>query len=164
MLRLLSFAGFFLFVSVSSTQQLMQEKRTEVSVSARAKSEHIKAGSPVVIEVKVMNTTGHDLPVVAGPDFTDFEVLDEHGITVPSTANRKAQATDSTRSGGLIILQTDSGSAKLVNMAPGEVWTYEVAIDKLFDFSRSGVYTIRAERRTPGAAAKSSPVKVTITP
>ena len=76
---------------------------------------------------------------------------------------QKGEEVNPSTSGGMVIARTQSGSAKIVPMAPGETWTHQIIVSELFDLSKPGVYTIQAKRFAAGVLFKSNIVRVTVT-
>lgn len=47
---------------------------TALSISISAKADRVRSGSPLVIEVKLKNVSGHEIYTVAGPEATSTDI------------------------------------------------------------------------------------------
>jgi hypothetical protein len=126
-------------------------KVPEISLIATTVSRAVKAGSPVVVEVKTTNVLNKGI------------LVDPHGLTVKvwrkddGAVERMALEPRSTKPASDVVAVY---SAVLVDLDARQTMTDKIAIDKLYDMSTPGKYEMQVERE----GVKSNMVTVNILP
>lgn len=149
--------------SVNMASQGIKEPppaNTPFSLTIATKESTVRAGSPVLVEVKMENKSDHDLAVyraVSGD-------LDQGGwvykVSVRDTKGVEPPQTKFAQSVGV------AGSGGYVSLRPEKTLTDRCNVAKLYDLSRPGNYTIQVERLDEQSKAfvKSNTITVTVTP
>jgi hypothetical protein len=138
------------------------------SLAISVKEHTVKAGSEVPMQIVLTNTSADQIAIRGGepPDAgkRDGYILDVRnaaGEFVPNTAYLNFQPFKA-----YLFLPGEANffDRSFHGLKPGETLTNEVILDKLFDLSQPGKYTIQARRADENskAVAKSNIIKVTV--
>ena len=141
-----------LLAVVSCCAVAIAESRDPFSLSIAAVNSEVPAGSPVMIDVTLENTSNHDISVYRdnSPDQGGLvykaDVRDEDGKTAVETEfGRAVQGHDTleqvSRKPYVIV-----GSGGDQNLAPGKEIKDRINVSKLYDLHQPGKYTIQLER------------------
>ena len=136
------------------------EESLKITIAAAQNS--VMAGDPIKIAVTMKNISDHDIKLVAmGSNSTaelNYEIIarDKNGEMLNETIYGKD------------IKGWLPGSRKLFTLKPGAEITETSNINKLYDFSMPGEYTIQVERKLPASegkgTVKSNTITITVTP
>lgn len=165
------------------------ELKPASSLTISAAKDSVKSGSPVLIEVTLLNISNHDIVLdrlLSGADCR-IDVRDVNGKWPPDTkfgyihnghvpvANRDPSILASLSARELFDQSVD------VPVKAGQTWKWPIDVGKFYDLSNSGKYTIQVERADVGPTAiaggtrgsqnppasvlvKSNTITVTVTP
>jgi hypothetical protein len=129
-----------------------------------------KVGTEIQITVGLTNTSAGQIELwraYSGPPPYTVLVLDHAGkaaaLTPVGIAFQKGEAA--VRENGKVVRVFPSNGT-LVRIAPGETATDAIAIQRQFDLSQPGTYTVQLERtdHATNLLVKSNAVSLTITP
>jgi len=131
------------------------EESLKITIVAAQNS--VNAGDPIEITVTMKNMSEHDITMVAVGSNSkaelNYEIItrDKNGEMLNKTIYGKGLK------GGV------AGSRKLFTLKPGAEITETSNINKLYDFSMPGEYTIQVERKLPASEGKGTVKSNTIT-
>ncbi|MCC7157776.1 MAG: hypothetical protein IT161_24560 [Bryobacterales bacterium] len=140
-------------------------QRRNHALSIRSKQPEFRVGEEIAIEVTFTNTS--EKPVLAAPVLPTAEVSykldvrDEKGDPVPETSyGRKLRAgKDDSGRETVTVFQT----APLRYLQPGESIKEQIVLNKLYDLSKPGAYTVQAQAQSDNEGkAKSNRFTITI--
>jgi len=142
------------------------------SLMISADGSTVNPGSEIWLTITMENKSDHDMSVYREntPDQGGFvykvDVHEDKGTTVPETKfGRRIQGHDTPeeRAREPYVTLTSGGEQTL---APGKKMTDRININRLYDLSRSGKYTIQVRRFDPEnkAFVLSNKIIVTVTP
>ncbi|MGO9231209.1 MAG: hypothetical protein ACLQKA_18630 [Bryobacteraceae bacterium] len=142
-----------------------QPKKPAFSIAISAPQFAVKAGSPMVLQLTLTNTTDHDLNVshahINGTllRYMDVKVFDKDGQPVAETDY--GMGLHGRR---LWPIFGDAGTSESIK--PSEAVHEESDLNKEFDLSKPGKYTVQAERMdsTVREVVKSNVITFTVTP
>jgi hypothetical protein len=128
------------------------------SIVISAAHEVVSAGVPIPMVVTFRNTSSHDIGIERAPVEFNFEI-DVHD----SSGNRPSLADGSKVP--IEGVETRGGSHFSIFMSPGEALKIDFEIDKAYDLSKPGAYTIQLSRMDEAtkSEAKSNMITVTVT-
>jgi len=141
-----------------------------ISLTISAVHDSVKAGSPVVIDVTLLNKSSHDIVFrreIRGRDL-HVDVRDVTGKLAADTKlgyiwNGHVANLDVTR----VSPQDLSLNTVIVTVKAGETLPWELDAGRLYDLSQPGKYSIQVQRQDPENPAlivKSNTITVTATP
>ncbi|MCU1240459.1 MAG: hypothetical protein JWO71_1185 [Candidatus Acidoferrum typicum] len=126
----------------------------------------ISPGSPLPVEITLLNTSNHD--VVVGQDLSrkgefvyTIKVKEDTGSEASKTDYHRAHRGEPTKKPILI-----NESLFQVTVQPGKTLKDDVDISTLYDLTQPGKYTVQVERVDPisKTVVKSNSIIVTVTP
>ena len=150
---LISLAG----ILVSSAAQTSQPT---FSVTIAAAQGPFQAGSPIKIDITIKNVSDHEIRVEReaiqsmGESTHEFDVRDSNGNPVPETRYYRRFKDPLTWH-----------NYRRSILAPGGTAKDEVTLNKLYDLSIPGEYTVQARRHNDfysGEWVKSNTIKITV--
>ncbi len=134
----------------------------EIAISTQQSK--IMAGDPIKIAITMKNMSDHDITIIKfGGDSQaelNYEIIvrDKNGEMLNETSYRKG------------IKEGVAGSRKLFTLKPSAEITEKANINKLYDLSMPGEYTVQVEKELPPSEGKgkgtikSNTITVTVTP
>jgi len=122
----------------------------------------VTGGEPIILKLSLTNTTSKDVIVVESNPLADYkiDVRDQRGRPVPPTPEGK----------DLLFHSLWVGRRLSVRLAPGDKKVETFEINKVYDMSKPGSYTVTGSRRAltdvdkSWVELKSNIVKVTVLP
>jgi hypothetical protein len=136
-------------------EQYLEKLQKPFAITISTPEPTIKAGSALLLEMFLTN--GLDHPAVIDNALTkyDVEVLDSHGKLAPLTTN-----------GQDLRKKIGWGGGPRFTVQPGDDLRGGVYVDKLYDISRPGQYTIQVARTDEDSkvVVKSNTITVNVTP
>jgi hypothetical protein len=153
---LLCFA--ILAASGSGAAQSAKKGKSEAppfSIAISAVHEVVSLGAPIPLVVTFKNTSSHDIGIERAPVEFNFKIdVHDSGGDRPSLADGSKVPTEPVETRGFSTL-----------MAPGENVRIDFEIDKAYDLSKPGTYTIQLSRmdQATKSEAKSNIITVTVT-
>jgi hypothetical protein len=129
-----------------------QTAKPPFSLTLVAENATLKAGSPVMVKVTMKNESEHNISVYTegtsdqGGFVYKADVWDEKGSTAPETKfGRSIQGHDTPEDlrREPYVIVTSGGEGIL---APGQTQSDQVNLNKLYELSRPGKYTIQLRR------------------
>jgi hypothetical protein len=144
-----------------------QAAKAPFSISISTPASVVTAGSDVIVNIALTNTSDREIILqntMVSRNAAEFDywidVRDEKGKAAPQTKYGIKLKGDGVHPPAA----TASNSIDLP-FKPGETVRPRIVVNKLFDLSQPGAYTIQVSRFDPesGAAAHSNIIKVTIT-
>ena len=176
--------GFVLAMQMPATQSSQQvnppfseQGKAPFSLSITA-PETVKAGAAISVRVVLTNTSDKRIGVsrIRGQDremaLFDVTVTDENGKPITSERYQILRkylclADPQTVANG--VHPCPGSSSTIALLEPGETWSDELGITKLFDLSQPGRYTIQVSRaewngRVLVGRATSNPATVAVIP
>jgi hypothetical protein len=124
-----------------------------------------KIGSQIRLRITLTNTSGQDLPIGRAKGDAQaeevgyrIEVLDEEGKNAPET---KFQRVIKGEEDGIFV-----SSPIAITIQSGKTYEDAMMVNKFYDLSQPGKYTIQVQRRDPqsGILVMSNTITVTVTP
>jgi len=149
--------AFTLAVSIPELAQVANTQQPWIKLAISTSQSVVKSGSAVVIKITRTNTSDHNIFYGVGVgSFTDLEVRNREGKLVPETPyGHKVHDKGHWR----------GGSVFSVPLEPGKTRKEEVELNKEYDLSNPGDYTIQARETDPqGIVVKSNTISMTVTP
>lgn len=150
--------------SSQSTQLDQNRSKAPLSVDITVPQDAVPIGSDIKIGVSITNMSSHLVSFLRTPGgdhgelLMEIEVTDEQGNPVPGT-----KYGESLKEHGIDSLE---GSRITERLKPGESFKDYVVLNRLYDLSHPGKYTVYAKQRIPdhlgGGVVKSSPVTLTL--
>ena len=138
----------------------ISEQPLEITISTQ--QSNVMAGDPIKIAIRMKNISKHDITMAAVGSNSqaelNYEIIarDKNGGMLYETIYRKG------------IKRGVAGSRKLFTLKPGEEITEKANVNKLYDLSMPGEYTIQVEKELPPSEGKgmikSNTITVTVTP
>jgi hypothetical protein len=125
------------------------------SIVISAAHEVVSTGAPIPAVVTFTNTSSHDIGILRAPVEFNFKIdVHDSGGNRPSLADGSKVPTEPVETRGFSIL-----------VAPGEALKIDFEIDKAYDLSKPGTYTIQLSRldEATKTEAKSNMITVTVT-
>jgi hypothetical protein len=162
----------FLLAAASGVQSAQvpaadKGERPDYSLSIRAKQAETRVGSQVTIEVVQTNMSDHQLTTSAGsgPDeaavFYKTYVYGGDGALAPETKFGRRVRTEKDDPGETTVIV---GEALLRYLQPGGSLRDEITLNRLYDLSKPGKYTVQVQGLdSAGRVAKSNTVTIIIT-
>ena len=139
--------------------------RNKYALLIRSKQPEFKVGDEIAIEVTFTNTS--DKPILAAPVIPSAEVSykldvrDEKGDPVPETSFGRKLRTGKDDSGRETV--TVFRTAPLRYLQPGESIKEQIVVNKMYDLSRPGTYTLQVQAQSDDEGrAKSNRFTITI--
>ena len=158
--------GFLLCFAIlvspeSGAAQSAKKGKSEVppfSIAIRAAHEVVSAGLPIPVVVTFRNTSSHDIGIERARVEFNFK------IDVHDSAGNRPSLADGSRV-PIEGVETRGGSHFSILVAPGEALKIDFEIDKAYDLSKPGAYTIQLLRMDEATKreAKSNIITVTVT-
>lgn len=133
-----------------------EKAETPFTLSIASPQDTIKAGSEVSLLPEVLNTSDHVIVFDPIPSKLDIWVRDSQGNLAPLT-----------RKGQEFRKHSDETGGGALQMRPGDTaYLGEVMVDKLYDLTRPGKYTIQVSRVDDATKTwvKSNTITITVTP
>jgi len=155
---LLCFA--ILAASGSAAAQTAKTGKSEAppfSIAISAAREVVSAGAPIPAVVTFTNTSNHDIGIERAPVEFNFKIdVHDSGGNRPSLADGSKVPIEG--------IETRGGSHFSILVAPGEALKIDFEIDKAYDLSKPGTYTIQLSRldEATKSEAKSNIITVTV--
>ncbi|MBO0861839.1 MAG: carboxypeptidase regulatory-like domain-containing protein [Chloracidobacterium sp.] len=136
-----------------------------LKITILAAQNRVKAGDPIEIAITMKNLSDHDITMRKWAGNTQAEL--DFGIIVKgnngATLNETRYKKGVNRGIGSI-----AGSSRLLTLNPGEEITEKSKINKLYDMSIPGGYTVQVEKELPASEGKgmvkSNTITVIVTP
>jgi len=135
------------------------EQSLKITIVAAQNS--VMAGDPIEITVTMKNISDHDVTMGKSVGNTqaelDYEIIvrGKNGEMLNETSYKKR-------------IKEAAGSWKTFTLKPGEERTETSNINKLYDLSRPGEYTVQVEKELPASEGKgmvqSNTIAITVTP
>ena len=158
-------AEFFLIAQAQPT-------KPAISLRISAKQNVIQAGSELQLTIVATNIIDHDISLFRGKGEAEGEfnykidVRDDKGIAPSRTwyGNRlQGKDVDEPKDSAQATLIVSSDV--LLPIQPGGTLTEVIIVNKMFDLSQPGKYSIQAQRLDPGSrmVVKSNIITVTVT-
>jgi hypothetical protein len=142
----------------SGAAQSAKKGRSEAppfSIAISAAHEIVSARAPIPVVVTFRNTSSHDIGILQAPVEFNFQIdVHDSGGNRPSLADGSKVPTEPVETRGFSI-----------PVAPGEALKINFEIDKAYDLSKPGTYTIQLSRldEATQSEAKSNIITVTVT-
>ena len=149
---------------------VIQSNTTEqpIKITIMAAQNNFMAGNPIEITITMKNISDHDINIVQWTgDKHQAElsyaviVRDKNG-EMPIETEYKKRLNE----GGAVAVI--AGSHKLITFKPGDEITETSNLNKLYNLSRLGEYTVQVEKKLPDSegedTVKSNTITVTVTP
>jgi hypothetical protein len=140
--------------------------RKPYTLTIRAKQNTFKVGEEIRINILWKNTS--DQPVSVAPVIptaeTSYKVFveDEKGNLAAETKLGRRLRTGKDEAGQTTVSVFET--APIRSVQPGESLNEEVVLNKLYDLSKPGKYTVRVQSQSDlNGSAKSDPITITIT-
>jgi hypothetical protein len=149
------------FVAIFAFAQGQAPARSPISVTISTPSPTIKVGADLKIDEALTNTS--DKPLNGSPNGT-LKVRDSNGKAVSEVEELKPAVETVPKDGSRVpIVRAPQGSYQMLIMLPGTTH-YELIVNKYFDFSKPGTYTIQLSENFHGFVVNSNTVTVTVAP
>jgi hypothetical protein len=140
-----------------------------LSLTISATEAVVPSGSPVKVNIIMANTSDHEMLLWvmdaaerAGKVYR-ADVWDDNGDTLPDTRMNRIlkynQAGCSNPCPEIV-----GGHGDYLALKPGETWSDQIDLTKLYDFSRPGRYHVQLERTDNRTWIKSNTITVTVEP
>ena len=150
----------------SQTTATVETARPRYALTIHGKQSSFKVGDEIRIEVTWKNTS--DRPILAAPDIptaeTKYKVYleDEKGDLAAETEMGRRLRTGRGEQGQETVTVGQMGLLRYLQ--PGETMNEEIILNKLYDVSKPGRYTVRVQSQgEPDGFAKSNTVIITVT-
>lgn len=172
--RVLSLLSLVLMAGVVGrvplAQVAPQPLRPSFSISIRTPHHDVKAGSPILVLITITNTSGHEIYLSASkaPSQGEFNhqlvVLDEKGRVPPLTQYQyllRGEVPPSQSGAPPIVIPY---SELFIPISPGHTGLDEILINKLYDMSHPGRYSIQILRTDPESKTivKSNTIQINV--
>jgi uncharacterized protein (DUF58 family) len=158
-------AGFLAFVLFGLAAVVTGNSGTTIrpfSLTIRLLQNVAKVGSEIRVQVVLTNTSDHEIGILKSAPEADYivEVRDTRGKMAPDTDFRRKQKDPAS-----VKVSTAS---PLYTLKPGESLRDEIQVERLYEMSAPGKYSIQVSRTVPeemgSGIVKSNMANVTITP
>jgi hypothetical protein len=167
LLQFLAIIAAFGMATAGLTQTKASKPNISLAIGLREST--VKAGSLVVVEITKKNISNHDMnvrQVVGSAEWSyDVVVTDEENKPAPTTDFGRRKLNKEPYFVGSIMIDV---------LKPGESMHEIIALDRMYDFSRAGKYTIQVSQTVYASdldvkagvktTVKSNVVMVTVTP
>lgn len=104
---------------------------------------NVAAGSEIVATISLTNTSNSEITIMVSPGKEHGEL--EMNVIVRDESGKDAEPTSywrKTRTGV-------GGSWKYIKLSPGGVYEEHIKLNRLYDLSESGTYTVQVRRSVP---------------
>jgi hypothetical protein len=138
-------------------------KQPSFSVTIGTAQEAVKPGSTVMVQILYKNTSDHAITLPRSPSPEQGEFLNV--IEMRDQMNKRAAETDYGK-----CLRESGGEGDMTvvvfTLQPGETLKDGVLLNKMYDLSRPGKYTIQVLKTDPDnrTTAKSNKLTITVKP
>jgi hypothetical protein len=171
-LRVVTAALTLLFVALnhSVAQQPNQGTKPPFSIHISTSKDTVKAGTEIELKIVVKNISNHEIGFTRsnGKDQAELsyytvQIRDVKGNSAPETILSRVLRGEDVPSQGPWVL---NGSDVMYRLRPGDTLDDEMIVNKLFNLSEPGRYTIQKQRAddSSGVVARSNQVTISITP
>jgi hypothetical protein len=163
-MRKQSFVALILVLaaSIAAHSRQDQQKSPSISLEIRGPEREVKVGTEILVEAIVTNKTARAITIGIG-DGGPYDTA-QGGCLV--TVQRNKRGVGLTKNAQKLKEGVSVSSGFLQNLAGGEKLSIATfAVDKIFDLSEPGIYTVQLERteRDTNSIVKSNALKVTVT-
>jgi hypothetical protein len=149
--------------SVSLAQSTQANRKPSFSITLSTPDGVVKPGSNVMLEVVLKNTSDQDISageLLGGAELNyDIDVRDSKGDLATETQyGRRIHGKDPNPGHG--------GSGVARALKPGETQKTKTFLNRVYDLSQPGSYTVQAQTRDPNSnmIVKSNTITFTVTP
>jgi hypothetical protein len=161
-LKLMSLTAALTIVPLISAQSTKSAKKPSFSIAINAE-DVVKADSNVPLDIILTNTSDKDMSsgeILGGAELNyDIDVRGSKGELAPETSfGRKLHHKDP----GFTL----GGSVVAYHLKPGRTHETRSFLNRVYDLSQPGKYTIQVQRRDPGSntIVKSNATTITVVP
>jgi hypothetical protein len=137
-----------------------QDSKPPFSLSISMKNAEVKSGENVQLTITKTNISDHEIDVgieVGSPERSyDIDVVDSAGKTAAETSyGRKVHGKER-------LTQSLLSTTVVGKLAPGKAMEEDLYVNRVFDFTRPGRYSIRVTQTDPVSKVRISSNKVTL--
>jgi hypothetical protein len=135
--------------------QPIEGSQAPFSLTIATRQDAVRAGSEVTLETFLTNTSNHVVEFDFAVTKLDLQVRDSRGNLVPLTKDgQELQKQFGARGGNLVPVQ------------PGKTERGDILLDRVYDLSQPGTYTIQVHRldETSKTVVKSNTITLIVTP
>ena len=162
-LKLMSLTAALTIVPLISAQSTKSAKKPSFSIAINAPEDIVKADSSVPLDIILTNTSDKDTSsgeILGGAELNyDIDVRGSKGELAPETSfGRKLHHKEP----GFTL----GGSVVAYYLKPGQTHETRSYLNRVYDLSQPGKYTIQVQRRDPDSntIVKSNAITITVVP